>query len=134
VGSTNTWAGQYICDALGTLGNQYNPKIFQSAANTIIVWEDDRFVSFSGYGIFGMKIDPTTGVKDPGWPANASGTADWEGVAIILNNFNEYWPNLQVIRYNNGSDALVVWEDWREPGPPYQGSDLRYYDVDGFTP
>ena len=58
------------------------------------------------------------------------------GLSIVVSprRPSRYWPNMQVIRYNNGTDALVVWEDWREPGPPYQGSDLRYYNVDGFAP
>lgn len=126
VGSTS-WAGYYISNAIGT---QKNPKIFLNGADTIIVWEDDRFISFSGYGIFGMKIDADTGTCNVSWYADTSNT-DLNGIAFVLNDYNEYWPNITLIPYNNGSGALLLWEDYRTPS---EGINLFYDDITTFSP
>lgn len=125
VGTTN-WAG-YVSNPSGT---QQNPKIFLNGADTIIVWEDDRFASFSGRGIFGIKINAATGDRNPGWYAAANNT-DLNGVAFVLNDFNEYWSNILLVPYNNGAGALLFWEDYRTPG---EGINLIYSDITSFTP
>ncbi len=126
VGTTN-WAGYYISSATGT---QQNPKIFLNGADTIISWEDDRFASFSGRGIFGMKINAATGARDITWYADTSST-DLNGVAFVLNDFNEYWGNILLVPYNNGAGALLFWEDYRTAG---EGINLLYDDVTTFGP
>lgn len=120
------WAG-YISNPTGT---QQNPKIFLNGADTIITWEDDRFKSSAGWGIFGIKINASTGVRDPGWYA-ASNNADLNGVAFVLNNYNEYWPNILLVPINNGSEALLFWEDYRTP---FQGQNIFYKEITSFLP
>lgn len=126
VGTTN-WAGYYVSNPSGT---QQNPKIFLNGADTIIVWEDNRFRTFSGYGIFGIKIDAATGNRNALWYADTSNT-DLNGVAFVLNDFNEYWSNILLVPYNNGSGALLFWEDWRTPN---EGSNIFYNPITAFAP
>ncbi len=126
VGTTN-WAGYYVSNPTGT---QQNPKIFLNGADTIIVWEDDRFLSFAGRGIFGIKIDASTGVRNGIWSADSTGT-DLNGVAFVLNDFNEYWGNILLVPYNNGAGALLFWEDYRTP---LEGQNIFYNIITSFSP
>ena len=124
-------------DVSTATGNQRNPKIFTDWTNTKIVWEDDRFYSSAGYGIFGMQVDAGGAKSFIAWRANTSGANDWNGVSVILNSGNKYWPlGIQIVTYNNGADAALIWEDWRnvDAGAPYNGSDLLYIDIEAFTP
>ncbi len=124
---TTSWAGYYVSNATDT---QQNPKIFLNGADTIIVWEDDRFLSFAGYAIFGMKINASTGVRDAGWYADTT-SSDLNGIAFILNDYNEYWGNIALVPYNNGAGALLLWEDYRTPG---EGINIYYRDITSFAP
>jgi hypothetical protein len=126
VGTIN-WAGYYISNPAGT---QQNPKIFLNGADTIVTWEDDRFQSFSGRGIFGIKINASTGIRDAGWYADTTST-DLNGVAFVLNDYNEYWSKILLVPYNNGSGALLFWEDYRTAG---EGINLLYDDITTFGP
>jgi len=126
VGTTN-WAGYYISNPAGT---QQNPKIFLNGADAIVVWEDDRFLSFAGRGIFGIKINATTGARDAGWYADTTGT-DLNGVAFVLNDYNEYWGNILLVPYNNGNNAHLIWEDYRTP---FEGINLFYKNITAFGP
>ena len=65
------------------------------------------------------------------WKANTTGVDDWNGVSIMLNYANSYWSGPKIIPYNNGSQAVLVWEDFRNSG---QGSDLVFMDLDTFVP
>ncbi|MFC1671201.1 Ig-like domain-containing protein, partial [Spirochaetota bacterium] len=123
---TTSW-GPIGITSLGT-SIQKDPSIYYDGTDAIIIWQDDRFTSGVGYGIFGMKIDASTGAKDVLWRANTGGTNDENGVTIMLNYYNDDWINPQIISHSNGSEAILVWEDWRTGGLPYQGADLVYMD------
>lgn len=130
-----TWSNPISTPATGT---QQKPRIFLNGANTIILWEDNRFLSNVGYGIFGMKINATTGLKDAGWRANTSGADDYNGVAVILNQYNQLWPSqggvefsMCLMPYNDGTEAVLFWEDYRQPTENANIAGLR---VDNFTP
>ncbi len=141
---SSAWAGAYISNAANG-GNQIFPRIFPNGANTIITWEDDRFlvgsasVGYShntGWGVFGMKINAATGVKDPAWRANTGGVGadEYNGVAVILNNSNVQFSPIgtkaRVAPYSGGAQAILLWEDNRA----FQGSDVLFIDLNGFTP
>jgi len=126
VGTTN-WAGYYISNPAGT---QQNPKIFLNGADTIVVWEDDRFLSFAGRGIFGIKINASNGLRDADWYADTTNT-DLNGVAFVLNDYNEYWGNILLVPYNNGYNAHLIWEDYRTP---FEGINLFYKNITAFGP
>lgn len=123
VGAT-TWASGNIYNP-NAAGVQKNPKIFFDGTNDpIIIWEDNRFVWDMGfYGIFGMKLDLTTGAEDPTWIANSGGTADYDGVAIIFNRYSKYWPEIQLVPYDTGTsiEAFVSFDDRRTFG----GTDIE---------
>jgi hypothetical protein len=124
-------------------GIQQNPKIFVNswtagAGNfTTLVWEDSRFYSNSGYGIFGMQVQTSNGtVNNPVWRVNTN-TPDYNGAAVILNSGNMSSPlNIQIVPYNSGTNAVLIWEDWRDINAtlPYEGSDMLYINISGFTP
>ncbi|OHD71933.1 MAG: hypothetical protein A2W19_02060 [Spirochaetes bacterium RBG_16_49_21] len=139
VGAAPIWAGYISNQANG--GIQQNPKIFPNGVDTIITWEDDRFqissvsVGYShntGWGIFGMKIDAATGVKDILWTANATGigTDDYNGVAVMLNNAQSSNPKFRVAPYSGGGEALLIWEDLRYG----QGTDVDFINLNLFSP
>lgn len=128
--------GQWISNP--ATGTQNRPKIFANAGWTTarIVWEDSRFTTSAGYGIFGMQVNAGTGEKDAGWRANNGGTDDYNGVSVVLNAANVFVPNHVIVPYNSGAGAMLIWEDFRNnTGPsPVRGSDLLYIDIAGFTP
>ncbi len=126
-GASN-WGPTFISQP--ATGTQENPRIFPNGASTRIVWDDDRFQTQSGHGIFGMQINAATGAKSAAWNANASGTADQNGHAIFLNNFQFFTPNNELGYDSSASNAIVIWEDYRAGN----GSDLLYIDLDAFTP
>jgi hypothetical protein len=119
-------------------GNQTKPKIYVNPGWTAarIAWSEGRFTSSAGYGIFGMQVDAASGAKPVGWRANASGTADYNGISVILNSTNIFVPNLQIVPYNSGAGAMMIWEDVRNNtgAVPVRGSDLLYIDFAGFVP
>jgi hypothetical protein len=125
------------------VGIQQNPKIFVNswAGNTTIVWEDDRFFSTAalglsaGYGIFGTQVVTSNGNKIAGWNVNTT-VVDQNGASIILNSANPVWSNIQIVPYNNGANASLIWEDKRyNTGvAPTRGMDLLYINIDSFTP
>jgi|GEM_PF-1254705 len=119
-------------------GIQQKPRIYVRGPETIILWEDNRFLSNVGYGIFGMKVATNTGVKDAGWRANTSGADDYNGVAMILNPYNQSWPSqggagfsMCLMPYNGGTEAVLFWEDYRQPTENANIAGLR---VDNFVP
>jgi hypothetical protein len=117
-------------------GNQQNPKIFTDWTNARIVWEDDRFTSTTGYGIFGMQFTAGGGAKSAAWSVNTF-TPDNNGASVVLNSGNKYSPlGIQIVTYNNGLNGALIWEDWRNINAtlPYEGSDLLYIDIQAFTP
>jgi hypothetical protein len=123
-----SWAGKYLSGPAGVCIQQ-NPKACLSGTNAVIVWDDNRFVSNTGYGIFGIKINSQTGVPDVTWNANASGTNDQNGASVILNRYNQSWSNPLIVPYNNGANARLLWEDYRAGN----GTDLVVHGSDLFT-
>ncbi|MBN2039390.1 MAG: Ig-like domain-containing protein [Spirochaetes bacterium] len=129
-----TWSTAISTDA----DIQQNPKVYVDSTwtNARIVWEDNRFVIGGGYGIFGQQIAAATGTR--AWDAdtyddlNAGTTTDtdMDGVTVILNKLNGYWPNMIVVPYNNNANANIIWDDWRA----LNGSDIVYRSLSGFTP
>ena len=137
---TSAWAGTYISNAVGI---QQNPAIFANGANTIITWEDDRFLYSTayaglahntGWGIFGMKIDASTGVKNAGWYANSGGTDDTNGIALILQNYLLSFPTGGIPNYRigtyNTNYSILLWEDPRAGN----GSDIAFRNLNTFAP
>lgn len=108
---------------------QQNPQIILTAGNTALVfWGDNRFLSYASYGVFGMRLvntDLTTFAKDTSWYANsAGGTDDTDGVAVILNDFNESWPLTLLVPIDSGNEAMLIWHDYQDLAT--YGSDLKY--------
>ena len=124
----SSWTSVDITSLAGSI--QQNPKLFVNGANSIILWDDNRFLLDSGYGIFGMKINISTGAKDATWNANLSGTNDTNGISLILNNYSEYSTIPSIIPYDNSTRSTLIWEDYRAG----QINDLKYMNLDGFTP
>ena len=138
----NSWAaGGYVSQVTNAI--QQNPQIFYNGANTIITWEDDRFYYTSassgsyahntGWGIFGMKIDATAAAFNRVWLANSGGTDDYNGVAIVLqdylHNFTAGAPKYKIGTYNT-SFSLLFWEDPRAGN----GSDIVFKNLNTFVP
>ncbi len=124
-GEGSTWNWTTWISQPSIVSTQQNPKVFLNLVdptNSRIVWEDNRFLSFAGYAIFGMEFNATTGVKDIAWFADATSTDD-DGIAFVLNDYNEYWPNIVIAPYGTGADALILWEDWRTPT---EGANIFY--------
>jgi hypothetical protein len=128
VGTTSTWGPSLITNLTSI---QQNPQIFLNGADTLITWDDNRFVSTVSWGVFGIKIDASTGTKDAGWVANAGGTDDYDGVSIILNNYNDNTPNAKMVPYNDGGSSILIWEDFRADGDE---SDLLYINPNAGLP
>ena len=124
----SSWTSVDITSLAGSI--QQNPKLFVNGANSIILWDDNRFLLDSGYGIFGMKINISTGAKDATWNANLSGTNDTNGISLILNNYSEYSTIPSIIPYDNSTRSTLIWEDYRAG----QINDLKYMNLDGFIP
>ncbi|MBN2078595.1 MAG: Ig-like domain-containing protein [Spirochaetes bacterium] len=128
------WAAPVTYTALGS--TQEAPQLFLNGANTIILWEDNRFDNppsgyiDTGWGVFGLKIDATDGAINVGWYANTSGANDTNGVSIILNSYNYLPPNPLVVPFNDGAGARLVWEDYRAG----TANDLLSIDLVSFTP
>ncbi len=126
---------------LTATGTAHRPKIYYDTnaapATAIILWYDDRFYAqpyiSTGQGVFGLKVNAVTGALIAAWNAADSGTADWNGVSIIFNHYDTLPPLPLVAPYNDGNNALVIWEDYRA-GKTNSAPDLRYMPVDGFTP
>ncbi|MFH0977004.1 MAG: Ig-like domain-containing protein [Spirochaetota bacterium] len=126
-------AGQYISNPAGT-SIQQKPKIYTNWTDAIITWEDNRFVTGCGYGIFGMRIGAATGTKSAiaTWDADSDAGTDMNGVSIILNSANGYWPNALIVPYNNNGRAKLIWDDWRNSA--LEDSNIESYDLyDGTT-
>jgi len=107
-----------------------DPSVYLEAGGqkALVVWDDSRFIANASYGVFGIKLNVTlaTGVlsKDTAWNANeAGGTVDQNGIALVLNNFNESAPYPLLAPYDNGTDILLFWADYQTSG---NGSDLIY--------
>ena len=116
-----------ITNLLGS--TQQNPQIMLTAGNTALVfWGDNRFLSYASYGIFGMRLvdtDQTTFEKDTTWYANDGGTSDDDdGVAVILNSFNENWPLPLLLSIDDGNEGMLIWHDYQTQAS--DGSDLKY--------
>jgi len=119
VGLTNPWAWKFIVQ--DPLAVQQNPAVFISGGNDFVVWDDARFFSnaylIMGYGIFGVKIDPATGLVFPAWYANSWGGPDAQnGVSLVFNSFQRDWPVVKLVPYNNGTQVMMIWNDYGNPG------------------
>lgn len=122
---------------LGT--NQVRPKVFNNGTDLIIVWDDDRFFNQSyistACGVFGLRIRLTDGSPAGAainWRANVgSGTDDYNGASVILNLYNQYPGYPILVPYNNSTEAVLIWEDYRAGA----GGDLLYLDnIQAFDP
>ena len=130
---TTSWAPYYISNPAASI--QQNPRIYYNSGlgTAIIVWDDNRFVSNAGYGLFGMQINAATGVRNPAWRANQGGVGadDYNGVAVILNRFNDgAYGNVRLMPYDNSNEALIFWEDYRAGN----SSDVVAFDLNSFIP
>lgn len=119
------------------LSTQQGATIYLDTSNdeALVFWEDARFNTTVGVGVFGMKLintDLTTYSRDATWNANSSGTNDTDGVSIIFNNYNEYGGQPLLIPYNNGDAAMLIWEDYRVNT---EQANLYFYPaIEGYTP
>jgi hypothetical protein len=125
--ASNLWAPVSITNL--PLSIQRNPKLFLDGADLLIVWDDRRFERYVGYGVFGIKVAAATGIKNLAWYANASGGNDTDGVAIILSNYQEAYPNVHLAPYNSGNEVMLIWEDFDS-----NESDLLYIDPNAIGP
>ena len=122
-GTGVVWSG-YISNPAGA-SIQQKPKLYHDGTDLVVVWEDNRFLSFSGYGIFGIHLNPASGAVVAGWYADTT-SADDDGVALILNNYNESVGNIQIMPYGAGTAAVLIWEDFRTAG---EGCNLVYFGI-----
>ncbi len=130
---TATWGP--VSTAVGTA---YNPQIYYSPGGTVtVIWQDTRFNNppstyfITGcYGIFGLRLDYLNGGILAGWTANNGGAADNNGISIVLSRYSYLLPNPIIAPYNDGSNSLVIWEDYRNG----RDNDLVYRNLDGFPP
>ncbi len=145
-GEYDIWVRRSSTGATGwgpfTHGNtgtrQEKPQIYLNGTSTIILWDDYRFYNQTyintGYGLFGLMInsaDGTTASAASDWRADdAAGAGDYEGVSIILNQFNEAPGVPLVVPYNNDVDSILIWTDYRAG----LNADLKYIDLDVFVP
>lgn len=116
---------------------QQNPSVFleePAGLKVLVVWDDNRFLSNGGWGIFGVKLNVNIGTntltKDATWNANSGGTADANGVALVYNNFNENTSYPVLFSYNNGANPLLFWVDYENSD--VNGSDLVYIKPDSY--
>lgn len=123
---------------IGVAGsNQMNPQLYvNGTTNVVICWDDNRFFGFAGnyidtgYGIFGLKVNYAGGTPLAAWDADTGAATDYNGASIVLNHYNEAPGSPLAVPYNNGANAVLLWEDFRAG----QGGDLLYRNLDGFTP
>jgi hypothetical protein len=127
---TPVWGPVAITNLSGSI--QRNPQIFYNGNDTIITWDDNRFASLIGWGVFGsMILADVNGSADPAWSASASGAPDYNGIAFVLNNYSEFTSDCRVVPYNNGSEAVLIWTDYRTQG---NLSDMLFCDLGSFAP
>ncbi len=125
VGSTSSSVIQVT--NLATVQRRSSVYVNNAGTRALVVWDDNRFVDSSGYGVFGMRLDIDTGTgamaKSSVWNANGSGTADTDGVAIVLDSFNENATYPLLVPVNNNSTINLFWTDYQTSA---NGSDLLY--------
>ncbi len=127
-GGANDWATAIT--SLGT--DQARPQLYINGDASVVVWDDNRFYNQSyidtGYGIFGQNFHYSDGTRQ--WDADAGAGSDFDGVSIVLNHYNEAPGYPLVASYNDGANAVLIWEDFRAG----LGGDILFRNLDGFTP
>jgi hypothetical protein len=111
---------------------QTNSHIYLNGANTLITWDDRRWITLVGYGIYGIKINTATGAKDAAWTANSGGTADDNGIPLMMNKFNKNNTPYRVVSFNNGGSVRMIWEDTRDKN--VNSVDILSMDISTITP
>ncbi|MBN2158776.1 MAG: Ig-like domain-containing protein [Spirochaetes bacterium] len=116
-GSTTIWSHNPLAGITGV--TMQDPQIFYNTSDstTTVIWEDDRFYNLSyvniGYGVYGQKLSAAGAMA---WFPNTGGTNDTNGISVILNHYSgtiAYWPNPLAAAHNNGTEAVILWEDYR---------------------
>ncbi|NLH47224.1 MAG: hypothetical protein GX444_01330 [Myxococcales bacterium] len=76
---------------------QNSPGVAFNGSEYFVAWHDRRLYSFSGYDIYGTRVNTAGGVLDP------------DGIAITNATNTQYYPSVT----SDGSNFLVVWQDSR---------------------
>jgi large repetitive protein len=107
------------------MGQQQHPAVAFDGENYLVVWTDDRVLSepYAAYDIYGARVRASDGeVIDP------------IGFPISINPFSQEHPAAAF----DGTNFLVVWEDWRSEttcadiyGARVSASDGALFDPDG---
>ena len=82
-----SWADNY----------QWLPTLVFDGTNYLVVWHDYRYMGNLGSCIYGTRLSTTGSVLDP------------DGIAIAVGPYANYQTDVAF----DGSNSLVVWEDWR---------------------
>ncbi|MBI4548648.1 MAG: T9SS type A sorting domain-containing protein [Ignavibacteriae bacterium] len=106
---TNGVAMDTIGFAMSTeVNREYDPAIASNGSNYLVVWTDERNYYTTAQDIFGARVSLSGDILDP----NGFEITNSQG------NITEYSPAIA----SNGTDYLVVWEDYRyflDPNLPY---------------